>query len=195
MAFTDIQICSQALVLIGENPITSFSDGNTAAVVAENLYEATVEDVLGNYPWRFATAQAQLSRLSDAPDTEWDAAYQLPNNVLSIETVMVQDEAIDFDRFEDRIFCNASESEVVVLEATYRVAEQFWPAYFLSYLRFTLASKFAFSVAAQVETAQMFDQKAMREGAIARNRDASARTAPKFKTDRFLTNRFIRNHR
>ena len=195
MAFTDIDICSQALVLIGEKPITSFTDGTTPAIASENLYEATVQDLLGNYPWRFATAQAQLTRLANAPATEWDAAYQLPNDLLSVETVMVQDRVIDFDRFEDRLFCNATENDAVILEGTYRVAEQFWPPYFLSYLRFVLASKFAFSVAAQTETAQMFDQKAMREGAIARNRDAMARTAPKFQTDRFLTNRFIRNHR
>lgn len=192
MAFTDIDLCSQALVLIGESPITAFTDGTTASTVAVNLYEATVKDTLGNYPWRFATAQAQLSRLADAPETEWDAAYQLPANILSIETVMVNDKAIDFDRYEDRIFCNASENDTVILEATYRVDEQFWPPYFLSYLRYTLAAKFAFSVAAQIETANMFEQKAMREGAIARNRDAQARTAPRFVTDRFLRNRYVR---
>lgn len=192
MTFTDIDICSQALVMIGAEPISSFSDGTTESIVATTLYEATVQDTLGNYPWRFATAQAVLTRLAAEPETEWDAAYQLPSNILSIETVMINDNAIDFDRFEDRIFCNATETDEVILEATYRVDEQFWPPYYINYLRLRLASLFAHSVAAQTDTASMIDRKAMREGAIARNQDARSRTAPRFLTDRFIRNRGVR---
>ena len=39
MATTKIDICARALVMIGAQPITSFTDGSTEALVANNVYE------------------------------------------------------------------------------------------------------------------------------------------------------------
>jgi hypothetical protein len=190
MAFTDIDICASAMVMIGDSPITSFDDGTTQAIIAENLYEATVKELLGSYPWRFCTQQSQLSRLVAAPESVWDAAYQLPNDLLNIETVIVENYPINFDRFEDMIYCDATSTDIVILSGMYRVDEQFWPSYFTSYLRIKLASLFALSASAQVEVANYMERKALREGAVARNRDAQGRTAPKFRTDRIINDRF-----
>ena len=37
-----IDICSRALILIGADPITSFEDDTTEALVASNMYEDTL---------------------------------------------------------------------------------------------------------------------------------------------------------
>ena len=71
MATTKIDICARALVMIGVS-ITSFTDGTTESTVASNLYEDTIKNILSSYRWRFASKQAQLSRLTDAPDHKWD---------------------------------------------------------------------------------------------------------------------------
>lgn len=190
MAFTDIDICSHALVMIGENPITSLTDGTTAANACANLYETTVQDLLTRYPWRFASNIVQLSRLTDAPANKWDAAYQIPGTALSIKTVMVEDRPIDFDRFEDKIWCNADAADEVYLEATFRVDEAFWPPYFVTLVEIQLASLLAHSVAAQVDTADWLDKKALRHGALARTRDSMARTAARIDVSRLRDSRF-----
>jgi len=61
MSVTKIDICAQALIMIGAQPITSFEDGTTEAIACANLYENTVRDQLSRYRWRFSVGQVQLS--------------------------------------------------------------------------------------------------------------------------------------
>ena len=61
MAITKIDICARALVMIGAQPITSFTDGSTEALVANNVYEDITKASLTRHRWRFATTQATLS--------------------------------------------------------------------------------------------------------------------------------------
>ena len=62
-----IDIVSRALVLIGAEPITSFTENTTEALVANNMYEDAVRTSLSSARWRFATQQAQLSQLVADP--------------------------------------------------------------------------------------------------------------------------------
>ena len=65
-ATSPIDICTRSLVLIGAQPITSFSDGSNEALVAVNLYEDTIQASLVNTRWRFATNQKVLNQLLKA---------------------------------------------------------------------------------------------------------------------------------
>ena len=89
MATTKIDICARALIMIGAQPISSFSDGSTEALVASNIYDDVVEASLTRCRWRFATTQAELSLLANAPTGRFDYAYQVPTSpaVLQIITI------------------------------------------------------------------------------------------------------------
>lgn len=189
MSITAIDICARALVMIGASPITSFAEGTTEAIVAQNLYEATVLDHLARYRWRFATGIAQMDRLADAPAARWEAAYQIPALCLQPQTVLVNDQPIDFDRYEDRIFCNAQEADLVYVEGIYRVAEEQFPAWFAMLLQIQMASHFAMSIAAKPELADLLDKRALRQAAMCRNMDAQARTTPDMPTKGLITGR------
>ena len=80
-ATSPIDVCTRSLVLIGAQPITSFSDGSNEALVAVNLYEDTVQGSLVNTRWRFAVNQAIGNRLSDAPTGRYNSAYQIPSDL------------------------------------------------------------------------------------------------------------------
>jgi hypothetical protein len=190
MSVTKFDICAQALIMIGAQPITSFEDGTTEAIACANLYENTVRDQLSRYRWRFSVGQVQLSRLVTAPSTKWDAAYQLPADCLQLMTVLVNGNPVRFDRYEDRVFCDASEADVVYLEGVFRIDESYWPPYFVTLVTYAMAAILAQSVGAQENLAMMFDQKAVRQGAISRNIDAQGRTAPRIDTDRLVTVRY-----
>lgn len=187
------EICAQACILIGEQPITSFADGTSASIACANIYEDTVRDHLSRYRWRFAMGMKQLDRLADAPPAKWDAAYQLPADCLTPTTVMVNGNPIAFDRFEDMIFCNATSADKVVLEGHWRVDESFWPPYFVSAVIYQMASHLAQTLAADSAMSQMFDAKMVRQAAAARSLDAQGRTAPKIDTSRMITERFRQN--
>jgi hypothetical protein len=179
MAKTDIDIVSTALVMIGANPITSFSDGTTEANVAKNLYEDTVRDLLSRHRWRFASGQSQLSRRSDAPLTGWDSAYQLPSDMLVLHSLMVEGYNIAYDRYQDLAYTNADTNDQVIADYTFRADENLWPPYFISLVELYLASLFAYSVANQIQTADYLDKKALRQLALARNIDSQEQTTRK----------------
>ncbi len=179
MAVTDVDICARALVMIGAQPITSFSDGTTEAIVAKNLYEDTVRDLLTRHRWRFTSGQAQLSRRIDVPLDSWDAAYQLPANLLVLHDLTVNGYNVVYDRYQNLAYCNADTADVVVANYTFRAEEDLWPPYFISLVEVYLASLFAYAVANQIQTADYLDKKALRQLALARNIDSQQQTTRK----------------
>lgn len=186
MSITAVSICQQALVLIGAQPISSLDDDTTEGVACRTLYEPTVRDELSQYRWRFATGMEQMSRLAAAPATKWEAAYQVPPLCLVLATVYVNGRAIDFDRYEDNVFCDAAVADQVFAEGVYRVDERFWPPYFERVMVYRMAAQLAHSIAAQVDTSDLLDRRAIRHAALARNRDAQGRTTPRIDTTRLI---------
>lgn len=171
--------------MIGASPITSFSDGTTEATVAANLYEQTARDMLTRHRWHFASGQKQLSRLVDAPLDRWDAAYQLPADILRLSAVLVNNNVIAYDVYQDNVYCNASENDEVYADYIYRAIEEYWPPYFTKALEFELASIFAYSVAAQEGLSGLMEKRALRQLAIARNIDSQGQTTKRLNVQRY----------
>ena len=120
-----IDICARALILIGAEPITSFDDGNNEALVASNVYEDIARATLTSTRWRFATNQAILNRLTDPPTGRYDAAYQLPDGWLMTHAVTVNDVAIEYQTYGDKIFANtASGAFTITLPAAPIVGDE-----------------------------------------------------------------------
>ena len=65
---TKIQIVSNALVLIGDSPISDFTE-NDAAAAGQQLYPFSYNNVLSRHPWGFAKKYQQLSKLSQTPES------------------------------------------------------------------------------------------------------------------------------
>tara|TARA_R100000664_G_scaffold28481_1_gene39774 strand:- start:6169 stop:6786 length:618 start_codon:yes stop_codon:yes gene_type:complete len=78
---TDVSICSQALLLLGANQITSFSDGTSPSSICSVLYPRVKSQTLGMYPWSFTLAKKTLAQLAETPTNYWTYAYQLPNDM------------------------------------------------------------------------------------------------------------------
>lgn len=75
--FTKIDLCSMALLKLGEKPIQLLSDDSVTAQLARTLFEPTVDTVLSMFPWRFATQSIVLTRNSDGD-------FVIPSDVLKI---------------------------------------------------------------------------------------------------------------
>ena len=80
-----IDLISNALILIGDLPITSLTGNSRAQVVANNLYDNVVQNELTKYRWGFARKKAQLGKEATAiVGTEWNAKYTLPSDLLTL---------------------------------------------------------------------------------------------------------------
>lgn len=188
-ATTKIAVAQKACALIGMQPITAFTDDSSEAIVLNAIYDEIVESELAGYPWRFAMAQRTLNRLVSEPASRWDAAYQIPSDILMVRAVTVSDSPIQFDRYDDNIYCDAGVNDTVVLDGTYRVLETDWPAFFRLGIEYRLAAALASGVSMQADMAQLFDEKAELQIRKAKQIDASSQTTRKVNLNRLVNAR------
>ena len=80
---TDVTICNKALLLLGAEAITSFSDGSPAAQACDTIYKEVKNSTLGMYRWSFTIAKTQLAQDTATPNSEWRYQYRLPNDILN----------------------------------------------------------------------------------------------------------------
>ena len=188
-ADSPLDICSRSLILIGAEPISSFDDGSTEALVCVNLYEDLVLTSLTNTRWRFATNQQVLNRLTNEPTGRYDQAYQLPTDSIMVHALTVNDNNIDYQLYGDKAFANTSTADVVVADYTFRVSEIHFPSYFTIAVTFSLAVVLATSIARDASLAQLMTVRADGAMAKARSLDSQQQTTRVLETTRFLTAR------
>jgi|TARA_R100001463_G_scaffold40131_1_gene85413 hypothetical protein len=184
-----VDICARALILIGAEPITSFDDGTTEALVSVNMYEDVARASLVNARWRFSTNQDVLNRLTDAPTGRYDNAYQQPDGTLMIHAITVNDNPIEYQIYGDKIYGNTSTNDVLIADYTYRANEQDWPSYFTIAVEYGLATLFATSIARDPSLAALMQDASTKAMAKARSLDAQQQTTRKLVTSRFITDR------
>ena len=188
-ADTPLDICSRALILIGAEPISSFDDGTTEALVCVNLYEDVAQSALCNTRWRFSTNQATLNQLTDAPTGRYDLAYQLPSNLLMLHAITVNDNLVDYQVYGDKVYADTSTTDTVISDYTFRADEQNWPSYFTLAVEFSLSVILATSLARDASLASLMTQRSDAAMAKARSLDSQQQTTRKLETSRFITSR------
>ena len=168
---TGIDIASNALILIGDEPISSFSDGGAGAEAAGNLYPSTYEQVLSEHPWSFALKEQQLSRLSQTPDekTFYKYAFQLPADMIRLWKIMPHS---NYDLVGLLLYSNEPE---LLARYLYKPEETTLPAHFVKALEYKLASEFAMLVTESQNKATYYEQKYRQMIGIARTVDSQGR--------------------
>ena len=192
MAVTKIDIASRALIMIGSNPISSFTDDTTEALVTNNIYEEIIESTLCRARWRFATEQQQLSLLANAPTGRYEYAYQIPTSpqCLQIISITENDVNIQYARYGDKIFVDGHGSQSKLnMDYIFRQDESEFPPYFRLAVEYKLASVFAGAIARDSAMVREFDNLAERQILIARNTESAETTTKKLATDRFINER------
>lgn len=185
MALSKFDICNQALVLVGANTITSFSQNTTESIVANQLYETTLEDLLTKCRWRFASKQIQLSKNTTNPDARYESSYALPSDAIIIHTVTVSDQVIIYDRYGQNIFTNTTSSDTVIADYTFQPSESIFPPYFTKVLVFELASLFAGAIVRNDQLSNLYAQRSVAQLQQAKAIDSQAQTNRRVQVDRF----------
>lgn len=196
MATTDVDVANRAFKLIGGATISDFTSGaNFETEIANTLYEPLVRAELATYPWSFCKEKSPLDRETDTtvtpnvnvPLNEWDAQYRLPDNFLAIRGLYVQNNAIEFEIFGERAYCNATADDVVVCEHLVRADESIWPDYFTQSMVYRLASDFGGALARDADLVVAFEEKYLFQHRKAKSIDSQSDTAPRVTTNRLIS--------
>lgn len=152
---SSIDISSNALLLIGDNPISSFDDPGAGAQVAAAIYPETKKRLLSQHPWSFATKQQRLNRLSQAPDrlTNYLYAFQLPTDLIRIWNIQGHS---DYMLVGNLLYSNQKQ---LLCTYIFDVDEVNLPPHFVKSLEYSLASDFAIAVTEDNTRAGLYEQK------------------------------------
>ncbi len=95
---TKIDICNQALSLIGADSITSFDDKTSIAKRMKGMYDTSRKALLRLHPFNFATKRIKLSPLTQKPDFGYEYQYQLPNDLIRIISASTENYVLETDK-------------------------------------------------------------------------------------------------
>lgn len=160
---TDVSICSDALILLGENEISSFKDGTDPAKVCSRLYPDTKVWVLGMYPWTWSIKKTQLSRSVDAAEFEWRYKYILPGDLIVGPRAVYNTNSTSsspitaWERNGDFVY---TDQETIYIDYQYAVQESVMPAYFVQLLKMAVASVIAETVTEQTTKSDYWHRRA-----------------------------------
>ncbi|MDB2638707.1 hypothetical protein N9Y91_06845 [Alphaproteobacteria bacterium] len=157
---TDLSICSDALIMLGAAPISSFTEGTDAAQACDRLYPDLRDSLLSRYPWSWTYKKTSLGRLATAPINEFKYAYQLPGNILSgvqavFETSASNQNAINdgWEIYGDQLY---TDLETVYIDYQESVDESKMPVYFIHLLRTAFAGELGLVITDQASKADYF---------------------------------------
>jgi len=83
-----VDVCNEALGLIGEQRIGSLDDDNTRARHCKTFYQPTLKRALRFANWAFAREQAELAQIAEAPLFNFTFSYRLPDDYIMIRSYM-----------------------------------------------------------------------------------------------------------
>jgi hypothetical protein len=84
MANSKVEIANLALMHVGDNVITSFSDGTAAANTINTVYETIRDAVLRDHIWNFAVKQATPSLDATTPIYGFNHRFDMPTDLLRL---------------------------------------------------------------------------------------------------------------
>lgn len=123
--FTKIDLCSMALLKLGEKPIQSWREDSASAQLSRTLFDSVTDTLLAMFPWRFATQTLILTK-----DSNGD--FIIPANVLRIL------------KCEGQIIGNKiiTSGESLEVSAIVKTAPEDFPGYFATLVATKLAVEF-----------------------------------------------------
>ncbi len=128
---TKIDLCSMALLKLGEQPIQSLTADSPAAQLARTLFDSVTDTLLAMHPWKFACSKTELHKTDNGD-------FIIPTDCLRIVKC-------DGEIIGDKII---SPAHKIIITAIMRKPPESFPGYFVSLLTTKLAMEFCIPLTA-----------------------------------------------
>lgn len=161
---TDIRVCSDALLMIGQKAISSFNEGTDASNICDRIYPGVKKSTLQSFPWSFTFKKVQLAQTTNTPVNEYKYEYQLPSDRLGTIRRAFNSSAVGARTFSqwtiqgDKLLTN---EETVVIDYQYLPTESEMPSYFIQLLKYMMCWHLATPMTDQDAKAQYWQSIAV----------------------------------
>lgn len=106
MSVSDVSICSNALLMLGAQPISDLAENNDRARLASNLFPFVRNYVLRRHPWNCAVKRVALAPDVAAPAFDWAFQYALPNDYMRTLSVGESGAEAEFKIESGKLLCH-----------------------------------------------------------------------------------------
>lgn len=103
-----VKICSDALLMLGDKPISSFDEGTDRATLAANLFEPVRDYVLRSHPWNCATKRVILNPEATAPAFDYAYQFVIPGDWMRTLQVGYYGQEVDYKQEGRRLLSDES---------------------------------------------------------------------------------------
>lgn len=141
---TSVSIASNALLMLGAQPINDFGEDSDRARLASNLYPSVRDDMLRSHPWNCAIKRVVLSPATEAPAFGYAYKFPLPSDWLRILSVGDYGAEIDY-RIEGHMLL-ANESVLMLRYIFRNEVESTWDAALIHCMTLAMAARMAYAI-------------------------------------------------
>lgn len=169
MTTSAVSICSNALLMLGDAPISSFEENNDRTRLAANLYAMRRDRVLRSHPWNCATKRVILSPDETPPEFGWSYQFQLPADWLRTLHVGATDAGDEFAIEGRKILMNRN---ACYLRYIWRNdVEATWDALLVDAMTEVMKATFAYAITKSTSKEELVEAIVQRVLKQARNID------------------------
>ncbi len=188
MSASKVSICSNALLRLGAQTISSFDEDNDRARLASNLWDSAMDAVQRSHPWNCCIARVAMAPDATAPAFDWDYQYTLPSDWLKTMSVGYLG-AEESYRIEGRkLLCNANPAYLRYIARNDNPAT--WDAMLITAMELYMAAQMAYPVTQSSSLADSMYQKSAAHMKRARSVDGQDDTPEMMGDERFLRARY-----
>jgi len=158
-----VDLANEALLLLGANTITSFTDNDSNAVLVNRFYDSERDALLRSHRWNCAITTANLASIVGTPLIDWKYKFTLPTDpyclrVLDVRTV-TGDIKLDFEIQGRELLTEESTIDITYIQRLEDATH--FDALFYQALVYRLAWKLAYPIARSTtilqQMAQLYD--------------------------------------
>ena len=144
MATSKVNICSNALLLLGDSPISSFNGDSNRALLSSNLWDNARQAVLRAHPWNCAKEMVALAPETGAPAFDWDYKFLLPGECLRVLFVGQEGDPDDYLVNGRRILANVNPLYLTYIYDNTDIAS--WDASLVQAMEVYMAARMAYPI-------------------------------------------------
>jgi len=184
---SQVDIANRALIVIGADRITSFSDNTLEAKTVNQAYDGVKQFVLKSYPWNCATKRATCALLADTPVSEYSYKFRLPNDCLRVIRAYPEGKGSDYNWSVEGRDILSDQATLSVKYVSSDVSESLLDAHVISVIVYRLALEIAYSISAS--NTSLANIEAMYNGTLdeARTTDALESTSKQLTSESRFT--------
>lgn len=184
-----VSICSNALQMLGADPISSFEESKPHARTCGNLYPTLRDTILRAHTWNCATKRLILAPEQQKPEFDFNYQFLLPGDWLRTIQVGKKGQTLEYRSEGKRILANVNALPLVYIFRNEDEAS--WSSNLIHVMEKAVAANIAYNVTASASMRDSMIAEFERALKIAKAIDGQDDPPEEFAEGSFLESRFV----